>query len=114
MGTPPYMSPEQTEHPDEVSYASDVFSLGIITYELYLGRFSHGVIQLDLLPKGLRKIIEKAIQQEPSKRYPDILQFIADLTQFLKRLDETPEETEPTLIESIQSILLPKKAPKWA
>ena len=36
IGTPIYMSPEQQENPETVSYPSDIYSLGIITYELVL------------------------------------------------------------------------------
>src|SRR5262245_36098130 len=38
MGTPVYMSPEQREDPLHVTFASDIYSLGIISYELVLGR----------------------------------------------------------------------------
>jgi serine/threonine protein kinase len=58
IGTPSYMSPEQKENPENVSYNTDIFSLGIITYELILGKISNGVIQKELLPNGLKSIID--------------------------------------------------------
>lgn len=119
MGTPIYMSPEQKEDPQKVSYASDIYSLGIITYELVLGRLSHGVIHLSLLPYGLRKIIENALKINPEERYQDIVDFISDISNYLKNYDEqgnkeieAPEEIVETLTQE-QNILMPKKAPVW-
>lgn len=83
MGTPSYMSPEQREDPMNVTYASDIFSLGVITYELVLGRLSHGVIHLALMPKGLQKILSKALQPLAKDRYEDIIDFIKDISLYL-------------------------------
>lgn len=83
MGTPVYMSPEQRENPENVSYPSDIYSLGIIAYELVLGKLSHGKIHLSLMPKGLQKILAKALQTSISDRYQDIVDFISDLSSYL-------------------------------
>lgn len=83
IGTPVYMSPEQRENPETVSYPSDIYSLGIITYELILGKLSEGQIHLSLMPKGLQKILAKALQPRLSERYLDIVDFISDLSSYL-------------------------------
>lgn len=120
MGTPVYMSPEQKENPLHVTYASDIYSLGIIAYELLLGRLSHGVIHLALLPKMLSKIIDKALQTNPEDRYQDIVDFITDISQIIKIEADQGEETEEErteevldLIQQTRSILIPKKGPHW-
>jgi predicted Ser/Thr protein kinase len=117
IGTPRYMSPEQMERA-KISFNSDIYSLAIVAYELYLGRLSQGVIQFAFLPLGLRKIIEKALQLDPKSRYQDILEFIADLTHYLKTLDQTTKEEEfpdefSMVIESARSLLVSKKIPRW-
>jgi serine/threonine protein kinase len=120
IGTPIYMSPEQKESPSNVDFSSDIFSLGIITYELVLGRLSHGIVQLSLLPKGLREIIGKALNVDLKQRYKDIVDFITDISQYIK-MDRDEKEIEPEekaddLIESLhqtQSILFSKKPPNW-
>src|SRR5579872_5262980 len=84
IGTPHYMSPEQKESPQNVSFSSDIYSLGIITYELVLGRLSYGVINISYLPKGLRKIVNKALAISPKERYQDIVDFITDISHYLK------------------------------
>jgi hypothetical protein len=120
MGTPVYMSPEQKENPHSVSYASDIYSLGIIAYELLLGRLSHGVIHLALLGKSLRTIIDKALKADLKERYQDIVDFITDVSHYLKTLggheQETTEEVSDEVLNMVQKgrqILIPKKIPRW-
>ncbi|HEY4254925.1 MAG TPA: protein kinase [Chlamydiales bacterium] len=120
MGTPSYMSPEQKENPLNVSYSSDIYSLGIIAYELLLGRLSYGVIHLPLLPKELRALIEKALQPDPKERYQDIVDFITDISQYLKhsqesvqqKTEEIPEEML-NMIQHTKELLIPLKPPSW-
>lgn len=118
MGTPVYMSPEQKKDPENVSYTADIFSLGVITYELILGRLSHGVIQLSLLPKSFRKILEKALKTDPKERYQDIVEFITDISEYLKISSKKPELKEEYLDEIIRSVdkfqkLLIPSIPNW-
>lgn len=84
VGTPVYMSPEQLEQWGNVSYQSDIYSLGIIAYELALGKITHGKVILSLAPKGLQKILHKALQPKIEDRYQDIADFIADLSSYIK------------------------------
>lgn len=84
IGTPSYMSPEQKEDPSHVSFASDIFSLGIITYELVLGKLSYGMINLSYLPSGLQRIIGKGLAVSVQERYQNIVEFITDLTNYYK------------------------------
>jgi eukaryotic-like serine/threonine-protein kinase len=118
MGTPHYMSPEQNENPEKVSYGTDIYSLGIIAYELYFGKPAYGVIQTATLPRGLHKILAKALQAAPEKRYQDIIDFIADLSEFLKHIEEEEKKATPeelfSLLEVTREALQPKVAPKWA
>ena len=116
MGTPIYMSPEQKKDPKKVKANSDIYSLGIITYELVLGKLSHGVVHLNLIEKKLRKILSKALEIDPKKRYQDIVDFITDISEYLKTYDEKKEikieDQEDEIykaIENIEKILLPNE-----
>jgi len=83
-GTPNYMSPEQKATPLQISFNTDIYSLGKILYELVLGKRSRGTLQLSLIPKGLRPIIEKAIEPDANMRYQEIGEFISDLHMALE------------------------------
>jgi serine/threonine protein kinase len=106
LGTPNYMSPEQKKNPNEVSYASDIYSLGVLSYELILGKLSYGVIQTSLLPPGLGRIINKALAVSISQRYQTIDALISDLSTYLTsgEIDkEKPEQDRSTeLLEVFQ------------
>lgn len=113
-GTPVYMSPEQRENPAYVSYPSDIYSLGIIAYELVLGKLCQGQIHLKLMPKGLQKVLSKALQPKPEERYLDIVDFITDLSAYLhseqflnerKSRDQSGELFEK--FQSAQQTLIP-------
>jgi serine/threonine protein kinase len=98
MGTPVYMSPEQRDNSAPVTYSTDIYALSMIAYELILGRLSHGIIHLSLLPKALRPIIEKSLLKNPEKRTEDIVEFITEITHYLK----TQEKEEPVKKPSIK------------
>lgn len=83
IGTPVYMSPEQRTAPQTTSYPSDIYSLGLIAYEMILGRLSHGRVSVSLLPMGLQPILSKALQPNLEQRYQDVVDFIADLSAYL-------------------------------
>jgi serine/threonine protein kinase len=117
-GTNFYMTPEQRDNPRLVTKATDIYALGIISFELILGRSTYGVIQTFLLPQGLRQIIEKAIQIHPDLRYSDVFDYIQAISQYAKKLAAGEEEREVAqagpvkeLLDHIQSVFLPKKAP---
>jgi len=83
VGTPIYMSPEQKLNPNAVSYPSDIYSLGIIMYELVLGRTHHGKVILSRMPKGLQPILLKCLQPLAVNRYQDVVALISDLSDYM-------------------------------
>jgi serine/threonine protein kinase len=120
IGTPIYISPEQRDNPESVTYPSDIYSLGIIAYELIMGKLSYGIIHLSLLPKGIQKIIQKCLLPNPIDRYQDIVDFISDVSAFLNSPDlEKESHAQDRAIElseelkDIQKSLIPSTPPLW-
>lgn len=112
IGSPRYMSPEQVQE-DTITNQTDLFSLGIVMYELLTGkhpfiadsfsRLIHKIInekppplstyRADL-PEILEKIVHHALQKSQEKRYKMGLNMAADLSLAFDYLEEPQENIE--------------------
>jgi len=73
VGTPDYMSPEQFTQPKAVTHLTDIYSLGVIMYEMFFGSLPPGNSEkrdtsLSNLPDTLAKLIAECLEVNPLKR----------------------------------------------
>lgn len=72
IGTPQYMAPEQIEHPKQADQRADVYSLGVVFYEMLtgelpLGRFAPPSEKSTADPR-LDEVVMRALEKEPERR----------------------------------------------
>jgi serine/threonine-protein kinase len=104
IGTPNYMSPEQVRA-GHIDGRSDLFSAGLILYELVTGektynadsvvsllfKIVHEEPDFEAIPKGpswerLGRVLRRSLAKDPGDRYPDAHAMAADLEQALADL----------------------------
>ena len=93
FGTPDYMAPEQMRHMD-VDHRADIYSVGVITYEMLCGEVPRGVFQRPSQRIGcdprIDQIVLKAMQQAPELRYQSTQEMAAEIAAARTPVARTP------------------------
>ena len=110
IGTIPYMSPEQAAG-KPVDARSDIFSFGVLLYELlggrrpFTGNTDLQVLQAivhsapeplgEAVPLPLRSAIEKALEKDPAERYQSMRDLVVDLRRATRQTVAEPAPAPP-------------------
>ena len=126
LGTPSYMSPEQCKG-SKVDARSDLFSTGVVLYELLVGRkpfggenthaIMHSVLSADparptshdqAIPKAFDDIIRKALAKKPEDRYQSAEDFRKALRKAIaKETAQTPKTSNRwALVVAVVAVLM--------
>jgi len=109
MGTPAYMSPEQKKDPGAVDSRTDIFSTGMVFYELLTGRRPD--VPLETPPSQVHQmpdprldhIVVRCLQQDPEDRYQSAGELLHDLEEFERELLGAPPCPECGRLNPVRS-----------
>jgi serine/threonine-protein kinase len=101
LGSPQYMAPEQMASPDKVDARADIWSLGVVLFELLTNKVPFGGETIPVacvkvlcdeptslralrpeLPAELEEVVRRCLRKHPDERYPSVKELAQALVPF--------------------------------
>ena len=112
VGTLHYMAPEQVAKPLTMDHRADIFSLGVVFYELLTGELPIGKFappsQMARVDVRLDEVVVRALQKEPARRY----QHVSDLRTDVENISATPAAKPPPVSPVAAQVMPPAIPPE--
>ena len=112
MGTLNYMAPEQMSRPRDVDHRADIYSLGVVFYEMLTGELPRGRFEPPSkhvkVHVRIDEVVLKSLEQSPDRRYQHASEVRTDLEQ------PWPEASVPPVAPRAPDAELPSMRPRIA
>ena len=96
MGTPQYMAPEQRDHPSDVDHRADIYSLGVVFYQMLTGELPGKQLEPPstrmrgiVIDVRLDEVVLRALEKQPARRY----QQASEVKTIVETIVMTPSAT---------------------
>jgi serine/threonine-protein kinase len=128
LGTPAYMSPEQAQGQVKVDHRTDIYSLGVVFYEMMTGAIPYqadtpvGQAMMHVLepvprireanpdlPAGVQKIIDQAMAKDREARYPTARALARAVQDLAEAATVPPPPPEPDHAEKAEPVQDPSE-----
>ncbi len=106
MGTPGYAAPEQFGSDSKVDSRADIYSLGVVMYQMLTGGMPVGAFPMpsEVNPHvdiRVDEVVMRAMQQDPNERFQTISEISERLTLIRATENDVPVETKPEVDPAI-------------
>gem|GEM_PF-1902642 len=115
LGTPEYMAPEQASHPLEVDHRADIYSLGVVFYQMLTGELPGKRIELPSkkirIDVRLDEVVLRALEENPDLRYQQASLFKTGVETIASTAPQASSTPLPPSERAVRRVAAPRKFP---